>query len=253
MNPLLKVDGIAEPYNAPRQILPPVYWQTGHIDVIRPEIMLKKNTMSGIVVMPVMVDPRFTVDIDNLNDWMRAEYLVYNSNLDMVYPRRRHRPLPEKITLIVFDFDGVMTDNRVWVNEQGHEMVAANRSDSMGVRELRARGVQSIVISTETNPVVTARCKKMGVPVMQGIEEKAVVLKKYLLENKIDPQEVVFMGNDLNDIPAFEVVGCAVVVADSQIQALHEADIILNRRGGHGAVRELCDIIMRRIDATGKA
>jgi len=252
MKALLQVEGIPEPYNAPRQILPQVFWQTGHIDVIRPDIILNRNTMSGSVILPVLVDPRFTVDIDNLNDWMRAEYLVYNSGLDMVFPRKHHRPLPEKISLIVFDFDGVMTDNRVWVDEQGHEMVAANRSDSLGLRVLRSRGIPSMVLSTETNPVVSARCKKMGVPVMQGVEEKAVVLKQYLLDNRIDPQEVIFMGNDLNDVSCFDWVGCAVTVADAQVQALREADLILERRGGHGAVRELCDMIMQRLDAAGK-
>ncbi|MCE1254671.1 MAG: HAD hydrolase family protein, partial [Anaerolineae bacterium] len=127
----------------------------------------------------------------------------------------------------------------------------ANRSDSMGIRELRARGVNSMVLSTEVNPVVTARCKKMGVPVMQGVEKKDIVLKKYLQENFINPEEVIFVGNDINDLPCFDVVSCAVVVADAQIQALHEADIVLNRRGGHGAVRELCDTIMQRLDAAG--
>ena len=252
MKSLLTVEGVPEPYNAPRQILPQVFWQTGHIDVIRPDIILNKNSMSGSTILPVMVDPRFTVDIDNLNDWMRAEYLVFNSGLDMVFPRHHHRPLPEKIALMVFDFDGVMTDNRVWVDEQGHEMVAANRSDSLGLRVLRAKGIPSMVLSTETNPVVTARCRKMGIPVIQSVEEKAVVLRNYLLENQINPGEVIFVGNDLNDISCFDWVGCAIVVADAQVQALQAADLILKRRGGHGAVRELCDMIMQRMESGGK-
>jgi N-acylneuraminate cytidylyltransferase len=252
MKNLLDVPGIAEPYNAPRQILPPVYWQTGHIDVIRPPVILEKNTMSGTTILPVLVDPRFTLDIDNLSDWMRGEYLVYHSGLDMVQPKQHRRPLPEKISLLVFDFDGVMTDNRVWVDENGHEFVAANRSDSLGLKALAARGIKSMVISTETNKVVSARCKKMDISVMQGIEEKGVVLKKFLLENHINPQEVVFMGNDINDLPCFEEVGCGVVVADAQVQALQAADIVLTRNGGFGAVRELCDILFQRLDTLGK-
>ena len=153
---------------------------------------------------------------------------------------------------MVFDFDGVMTDNRVWVDEQGHEMVAANRSDSLGLRVLRAKGIPSMVLSTETNPVVTARCRKMGIPVIQSVEEKAVVLRNYLLENQINPGEVIFVGNDLNDISCFDWVGCAIVVADAQVQALQAADLILKRRGGHGAVRELCDMIMQRMESGGK-
>ena len=131
-------------------------------------------------------------------------------------------------------------------------MIAAYRSDSMGVRLMRERGIPSMVLSTEVNPVVSARCKKMGIPVIQGVEEKAVVLGKYLLDNQINPREVVFLGNDLNDVPCFNLVGCAVVVADAQVQALQQADLILSRRGGHGAVRELCDLLMQRLDAAGK-
>src|SRR5512146_3332460 len=81
MKPLLQVEGIAEPYNAPRQSLPPVYWQTGHIDAIRAETILRKGSMSGDVILPLLIDPRFTVDIDSLNDWRRAEWLVQEGDL----------------------------------------------------------------------------------------------------------------------------------------------------------------------------
>ena len=248
MAPLLNVEGVKEPYNAPRQELPPTYWQTGHIDAIRPEVILKQQSMSGRVIFPLMIDPCYTVDIDTLFDWQRYEWLVYHAGLEMVNPGGRHRPLPHPVELIVFDFDGVLTDNRVWVDEEGHEQVAANRSDSMGLKYLRRNGIKLLVISTETNPVVAARCKKIEIPVLQGIWDKATALEEYLKENKIDPQRAVFMGNDVNDIPCFNQVGCSVVVADAQTDAKRHADIILERDGGRGAVRELCDLIMQRND-----
>jgi len=248
MKNLLDVPGIAEPYNSPRQILPPVFWQTGHIDVIRPHIITEQNTMSGKVILPLMIDPRYTVDIDGPSDWARAEWLVYNGGLDMVDPTGKRKPLPEKIELVVLDFDGVVTDNRVWVDEQGHEMVAAYRSDSLGLRALRNAGVPAVVISTEVNPVVAARCRKMEVPVVQGVKDKATVLRQYLQEHKIDPARVVFLGNDTNDLPCFDLVGCALVVADAQNDALRRADRILTRRGGHGAVRELCEMILEQME-----
>lgn len=243
LNQLLTVEGIPEPYNAPRQILPHVYWQTGHIDVIRPETILEKNSMSGDVILPLILEPRFTVDIDNLNDWMRSEWLVRQGNLGMVHPGSGRRPLPEHIEMVVLDFDGVMTDNRVWVNEEGGEMVAANRSDSIGINLIRQSGIKVFVLSTEVNPVVAARCKKLNLPVLQGIEDKATVLRKYLQDHAIDPQNVVYLGNDINDLPCFPVVGCAVVVADALPAAKRKADIILSCRGGQGAVRELCDMV----------
>ena len=250
MHGLLAVDGIREPYNAPRQALPPVYWQTGHIDAIRPRAILEQNSMSGEVILPLVIDSRFTVDIDTPYDWLRYEWLVYYGGLEMVSPGRQRRALPEKPRLLVMDFDGVLTDNRVWVDENGVEMVAANRSDSMGVRLLRqTTGMEVVVISTEVNPVVSARCKKMNVPVIQGVEDKPSVLRKYLAERGIDAQEAIFVGNDVNDTPCFPMVGCAVAPIDAQPEALRQADIVLSQRAGHGAVRELCDILMRQLKA----
>lgn len=247
MQPLLSVEGVPEPYNAPRQILPPVHWQTGHIDAIRPATILQKNSMSGEVILPLLIDPRFTVDIDTPADWPKSERLVYGGDLDMVNPGHQHRPLPEQVELVVFDFDGVMTDNRVWVNEEGHEVVAANRSDSEGLAAMRKRGVQVIVLSKETNPVVTARCQKLKIPVIQGINDKPVVLRQYLEEHHFDPGHVVYVGNDVNDLPCFPVVSCAVAPVDAEPEILRQADLVLTRKGGHGAVREICDLIVQRM------
>ncbi len=244
MQPLLEVEGIAEPYNAPRQILPPVYWQTGHIDAVRSRTVLEKHSMTGDCILPVMLDSSYTVDIDTPGDWKKYEHLAYSGELDFVHPGKKPRPLPEKIDLLILDFDGVITDNRVFVNEDGKEMVAAYRSDSYGIHGLKKAGIEVMVLSSEVNPVVSARCKKMGVAVLQGIEEKASVLQKYLQEHRISPEHVVYLGNDINDIPCFEIVGCAVVVADAQPQALRAADRVLGRKGGYGAVREICDMIL---------
>lgn len=247
MKNLLDVPGVPEPYNAPRQVLPPVYWQTGHIDVIRPITILEKNSMSGDVILPVMIDPRYTVDIDSLSDWTRAEWLVYHGGLEMVHPGRVRRPLPEEVALVVFDFDGVLTDNRVWVDAEGHEFVAAYRSDSLGIQALHKAGIRTLVLSTETDGAVAARCRKMGVPVLQGVEDKAARLIQYLNEQGIDARSVIFVGNDINDLVCFDLVGCAVAVADAQPEVLRQADLILTRPGGHGAVRELCDLLLQRL------
>lgn len=249
MDPLLLVEGIAEPYNAPRQALPPVYWQTGHIDAIRTSVIFEKNSLSGDVILPLMIDPRYTVDIDNPNDWRRAEWLVSQAadlGIDMVHPGRRPRPLPRRVELVVFDFDGVMTDNRVWVDQDGREQVAANRGDGLGLDHLRQAGIPALVLSTERNPVVAARCAKLGLPVVQSVQDKASTLRTLLEERKIDPTCTVYVGNDLNDVPCFSWVGCAVVVADAHPGARRQADMVLSKRGGHGAVRELCDLLVAR-------
>lgn len=247
MRNLIDVQGIAEPYNAPRQSLPPTFWQTGHIDAIRPHVILEQESMSGGQMLALMIDPRYAVDIDSLLDLHKTEWLIYNTGLDMVHPGHKRRPLPEKVSLIVFDFDGVMTDNRVWVDADGREMVAANRSDSLGLEILRDRSaLQVFVISKETNPVVAARCRKMNVPMLQAVDDKASALRQLLAEKGIDPAEVIYMGNDTNDLPCFPLAACAVAPADAQPQVLFEADIILRSDGGRGAVRELCDMLLAR-------
>jgi YrbI family 3-deoxy-D-manno-octulosonate 8-phosphate phosphatase len=245
--PLFTVDGVPEPFNAPRQQLPQTYWQTGHIDVIRTSTVLDLKSLSGQVILPYMVDPAFTVDIDSPRDWKRAEWLVWHSSLEMVYPGKAPRPLPDKVRLVVMDFDGVLTDNRVWVDESGKETVAAYRSDSLGLAIMRQKtGIESLVLSMETNPVVSARCKKMNVPVLQGITQKDAALTKFLAERNINPAEVVYIGNDVNDLVCFPHVGCAVVPIDAEPDVIKQADISLTRRGGHGAVRELCDILIAK-------
>lgn len=244
MRPLLKVKGVTEPYNAPRQKLPATYWQTGHIDAIRSATILKENSMSGDEVWPLMIDPRYAVDIDTLNDWRRGEWLATSGELDLVWPGRVPRPYPRQVKLLVMDFDGVLTDNRAWTNQDGKEAVASNRSDSMGLDLLRKSGVQAYVLSREENPVVARRCEKLGIGYRQGIKEKGEALRQLLTELNISAAHTIFVGNDTNDLPCFLVAGCAVAVADSHPDVLRQADQRLTRRGGHGAIRELCDLIL---------
>jgi len=243
MNPLLTVPGIAEPYNAPRQFLPPVYWQTGHINAIRPAT-IRAGSMTGRVILPIIIDPRYLVDIDTPADWEHAEWLVKQGVADMVWPGRPCRSMPKKVQLLVLDFDGVLTDNRVWVDQDGREMVAANRSDSLWLNMLREKGVQVFVISKETNPVVAARCNKMNVPYIQGENDKQTALQKLLKERGVDPAQAVYCGNDVNDLACFPLVGWAVAVADSIPAVMCQADYVLTRPGGHGAVQELCELIL---------
>jgi YrbI family 3-deoxy-D-manno-octulosonate 8-phosphate phosphatase len=247
MKPLLEVEGIAEPYNAPRQILPPVYWQTGHIDAIRVSTIKEKHSLTGDVIYPLLIDPRYTVDIDNLSDWAKYEVLV-NSGLEIVAPGRSKRPMPEKIDLVISDFDGVITDNRVWVNEDGMEFVAAYRSDSIGVQLLRAIGIEVMILSSEPNRVVEARARKMGVEVIHGvgIHEKGRVMREVLEQKNVKAENVIYIGNDVNDLPCFEIAGWSVAVADAYPEVIRAADFVLSQPGGYGALREVCDLIRKR-------
>lgn len=246
MKPLLKVKGIAESYNAPRQVLPPVYWQTGHIDAIRVSTIKQKKSLTGDVIYPLVIDARYTVDIDNVSDWAKYEALVY-SGLEMVTPGKPRRPMPEQVDLIICDFDGVFTDNRVWVDQDGRETVAAYRSDSIRVKDMRASGMEVLILSSEVNAVVAARAKKMGVEAIHGvgIHDKGRVMREVLEQKHVKAENVIYVGNDLNDLPCFAVAGWSVAVADAYPEVLRAADFVLSKPGGHGAVRELFDLILK--------
>ncbi len=250
MTPLLEVPGIDEPYNAPRQTLPQIYWQTGHIDAIRISTILKKHSLTGNKIFPLIIDPRYTVDIDNLSDWAKYEAVVYSGTLDMVSPGKKHRPMPEKIKMIITDFDGVISDGRVWTDENGKETVAASRSDSMRIRQLRELGIEVMILSSEVNDVVKARASKMGIEAIHGLalNGKGEALEKFLSEKNLDPSQIVYLGNDFNDLPCFEIAGWSVAVADAYPEVLRAADHVLSTRGGYGALRELCDLILNRPD-----
>jgi YrbI family 3-deoxy-D-manno-octulosonate 8-phosphate phosphatase len=245
--PLLASD-LPEPYNQPRQALPATYWQTGHIDAIRARTLTEKRSMSGDVILPLMLDASYTVDIDTPRDWERAEALMLSGELEAVWPGRPPRHVPDTVEAVVLDFDGVLTDNRVWVDQEGGESVAAHRGDGWGIAELKRTEIKILILSTETNPVVSARAEKLDVPVVQGSGDKAGALKEWLADNDVEPAHTIYVGNDVNDLPCFPLVGFACAVADAHPQVLRQADRILRTPGGRGAVRELTDWLIERLD-----
>jgi len=236
-----------EAFNQPRQALPQTYWQTGHVDAIRYRTIAEMGSMSGRTILPLVLDVRYAVDIDTPRDWAWAERLVQAGELDMVRPGLVPRSLPEKVELLVLDFDGVLTDDRVWVSEQGLESVAANRKDGYGIARLKEQGIEVVVLTRETNPVVAARCAKLGIPAIQGVVDKGSEILKLLDSRQVEPGRVVYLGNDVNDLPCFPLVGCAVAVADAHPAVRAAADLRLTQLGGHGAVRELCEMLLDRM------
>ncbi len=153
--------------------------------------------------------------------------------------------LLSSVRLIAFDFDGVFTDNTVYVTQDGLESVRCWRSDGLGLSRLRSVGVQAFIISTEANPVVSARAQKLKLACKQGIEDKAAAILSICSELDIPPQQTMFVGNDINDIPAFKSVGLPVAVADAYPEVYPYALYRTQRSGGMGAVREICDLVYK--------
>jgi len=246
LKPLLKYE-LPEPYNLPRQKLPTTYWQTGHLDVIRYETIVNKRSLTGDKVLPLLIDPIYSVDIDTELDWKWAEWLLKEGRLNIVKPQKigEEECFTNLPKLIALDFDGVLTDNRVWISEDGKEMVVSDRSDGMGISMLKQSGFKVVVISTERNPVVKERCKKLGIDVYQGIGNKLSVLKKIIEELDITLNDVLFVGNDINDLECIRAVGCGVAVSDAHPLVIEGAKWVLEHPGGRGAIRELSEILLK--------
>lgn len=151
--------------------------------------------------------------------------------------------LLSSVRLIAFDFDGVFTDNTVYVTQDGVESVRCWRSDGLGLSRLRSVGVQAFIISTEANPVVSARAQKLKLACKQGIEDKAAAVLATCLELDIPPEQTMFVGNDINDISAFKSVGLPVAVADAYPEIYPYVLYRTQKPGGMGAVREICDLV----------
>lgn len=150
-----------------------------------------------------------------------------------------------KIKCILYDFDGVMTDNRVYVTENGLESVCVNRSDGLAVFLIRQRKISQAILSTETNPVVAKRAEKLKLEVLHSISDKEQVIKEYCDLHGYDLSEVMFIGNDLNDLPALTIAGVKGCPADAATEVLEIADWVSSKKGGFGVIRDLYDWLIR--------
>ena len=143
----------------------------------------------------------------------------------------------------MFDFDGVFTDNSVWVDAEGRESVRCSRSDGLGLRRLEAVGVTPLIVSTETAPVVGARAAKLRVECLQGIHDKLRVVREQAVLRGVGLSETAYVGNDVNDAECLQSVGLPVVPADAWPETRSLAKWVLARNGGEGCVREFCDAV----------
>jgi 3-deoxy-D-manno-octulosonate 8-phosphate phosphatase (KDO 8-P phosphatase) len=155
------------------------------------------------------------------------------------------------VKLLLLDFDGVLTDNRVIVHQDGTESVVCSRSDGWGIARLREAGVKVAVVSTETNPVVTARCTKLKIDVAQLVVDKAAAVTHAMSVYGVSREQTAFAGNDVNDIPAMLMVGVPIAVTDSHHECVAAAEYLTEARGGYGAVREIADAILGTVAVDG--
>ena len=156
------------------------------------------------------------------------------------------------VRLVAFDFDGVFTDNTVYVWQDGSEAVRCSRSDGLGLQKLERVRIPAVIISTEINPVVSARSRKLGIRCLQGCQDKLEALGTVVRELGISLSQVAFVGNDINDLPCLEAVGLPIVVRDAHPDVIPYARYRTRALGGHGAVREICDLFERVLALKGQ-
>jgi YrbI family 3-deoxy-D-manno-octulosonate 8-phosphate phosphatase len=153
-----------------------------------------------------------------------------------------------KIRLVAFDFDGVFTDNMVYVFEDGTEAVRCSRGDGIGLQKLKRLGIDTVIISTESNPVVSARARKLKIRCIQDCADKRKTLEDIAQETGIFLAEVAFVGNDINDLSCLKCVALPIVVADAHRDVIPLALYQTQNPGGYGAVREVCDLFEKTLE-----
>ncbi|MFS1299129.1 N-acetylneuraminate synthase family protein [Streptosporangium longisporum] len=229
-------DGVNhDPAHRPRrQDREPHFRETGAFYVMRAQGLREQGHRFFGTVAVQPVSPHHAIEVDTPEDLEIVRALAPFVD----------RPEPIDVDAVITDFDGVHTDDRAYVDQDGREMVAVSRSDGMGISLLRRSGVKLMIMSTEHNPVVAARARKLGVPVLQGLTDKRTVLRDWLAIEGIDPARVAYVGNDVNDLGPMNDVGWPITVPDAHPRVRAAARTVLTRPGGAGAVRELCDRVL---------
>ncbi|MEU3946169.1 N-acylneuraminate cytidylyltransferase [Streptomyces sp. NPDC029526] len=189
---------------------------------------------------PVRTDPARVLEIDDPHDLARARALA--PLLDADGPGSL--PTAADLDAVVLDFDGTQTDDRVLIDSGGREFVAVHRGDGLGIAALRDSGLKLLILSTEQNPVVAARARKLRIPVLHGVDRKDLALKQWCDEQGIAPERVLYVGNDVNDLPCLALVGWPVAVASAHDAVRGAARAVTTLRGGDGAIREIAGWIL---------
>ena len=223
----------------PRQeIIETFLEENGSIYIFKPSVLRTYGSRLGGKIAIHEMDRLDSFQVDEPGDLELLERL-----LALERPEAQHADLAA-ICLLVLDFDGVMTDNRVFVAEDGHEGVWCHRGDGWGIARLKEAGIEVIVLSTETNPVVGARCRKLGVDCIQGSDDKLTALKKMVTSRALQVNQVAYVGNGVNDLSCLEWVGVPIIVADAEPEVRHISALVTNRKGGQGAVQEVARWIL---------
>ncbi|MFC7292969.1 cytidylyltransferase domain-containing protein [Hirschia litorea] len=224
-----------------RQDREDVYLETGAIYAMNVAKFIEKEHRFFDKVAHYVMEPMRSLEIDEPLDLKLCEEIARELENEV----NRDKFLPKQVEALLLDFDGVLTDDLAIIDENGKEAVTVSRSDGMGIERLRNNTDVFIgVVSKEKNKVVAKRCEKLKVECLHGIENKVEVIQRWAKEYSFDLANVIYVGNDLNDLPVFDIVGLSVSPQDANVLVKEKADFVLVAKGGRGAVREICEIII---------
>ena len=218
-----------------RQDLPRMYLETGAFYVFGRKTFIESGSRFHGRIGHVSQEKFFSLDIDSEEDLQAAR------NISSYFKEPKQ---DQDIKTVVLDFDGVQTDDYAWIGSDGTEYVKVSRSDGYGVSMIQAHGIEVLILSSETNPVVGKRAQKLGAQVIQGAKNKAELLSEWLEGKGLKLSEVAYLGNDINDLDVMKMVGLPVAVADAHPQIKKTSKIVLSAKGGEKAVRELADLLL---------
>lgn len=218
-----------------RQDVRPDFRETGAFYVMSAPGFREHNHRFFGRIAPVAVSASTAIDVDTTEDLVLANALAVVTD----------PPVADIDVDVVFtDFDGVHTDDTAGVDQHGQESVRVSRADGLGIQRLRAAGVPMVIVSKETNPVVSARAAKLRIEAFQGIDDKVSCVREWLERHHIPAARAAYLGNDINDAGPMNLVGWPVAVADARPEVVRLARLHLQSLGGRGAVRELCDLLV---------
>lgn len=220
-----------------RQERTPQYVETGSVYVLDVKGFIKtRYRFFGNISMNIVLPDRF-LDINEPVDIAIANTVLLQ--------RRKKTCDFSALKGVAFDFDGVFTDNKVCTNKKGEEVVSCCRSDGVGLSMLEDAGIKTVVISSEINGIVVRRCQKLGIPCFHGIKDKVSTVRVWAEQQGLALDSIAFVGNDINDLDVLGIVGFPVAVGDAYSRVKDVAAVVLSRAGGHGAVREIAEMIIK--------
>ena len=229
-----------DPTNRPmRQQFQGTFMENGAFYLTRREILeQRKSRLGGKIGIYEMAEDT-AVELDEPEDWIEVEKLLRKRNEKSLFARLK------RVKLLVMDCDGVLTDAGMYYSENGEELKKFNTRDGQGIALLRKKGIKTAIITGEDSQIVKRRAEKLKIDFLYiGVKDKQNVIAKLIKDVRLEPSEVAYIGDDINDHQAMELAGFSFAVNDALHVIKGKADYILESNGGKGAVREVCDIIL---------